>query len=250
MKALLVFFALSASAVAAEPALDFPCASEIQLELGSSALADHYPAIRAIALLAQAPELPNPEGLTHWKEVRGYVTDRTDLDAYPKLKVDCPDQRLYPTHPQQSTKLYHRYNSNQYANTKLKGSDLPCLIASAEVGAKRRFCLRADIGYDVIISDTYQDACGHYYRGFKQKTFLGKDENMGTLFSEGRTVFQKPYSPIQNDMTYGHTFSVEAKELLMVGPLFPGDDEAIARGRKDAEATNVYDEASRLYRQK
>lgn len=246
----LVPLLLLAVSLPAFGAADFPCANEIRQELGAEALEAHYPMIRAIAILSQTPEYPNSEALGRWQEVRGYVTNRTDLNSYPKLRVSCDDQNLYPTHPQQILKEYHRYSSNQYNNTKLKGGDGPCLMAANTSGPKGPSCLRADLAYDVIISDTYQDACGNYYRGFRQTAFLGKEESMGTLFSAGRTVFQRPGSTIENDMTYGHTYPVAASEMLMVGPLLPGDAEAIERARKEAAATNVYDEATRTYRQR
>lgn len=209
------------------------------------------PAARAQALPIAAPAVPNPEALAKWKEMKGYVTDRTDLEAYRKLAVDCADQHLYPTHPQQLLKLYHRYDSNQYDNLKLKGTDEPCLMPQKNPPRGRApLCLRADIAYDVIISDTLQDVCGHYYRGFKRATFLGKNETMGTLFSAGRAVYPKEGSKIDGEMEIGGTYAVPLKDLLFVGPLLAGDEEKIAELREEAKAIADYDPNTHLFRTK
>jgi hypothetical protein len=250
----LLLFILSSSLPAAAEE-DFPCADVLRASLGAEAFGKDLDLVRSVALLSASPDFPNPEALTKWKEVRGYVTDRTDLEAYPKLRVDCEDQHLYPTHPQQLLKLYHRFNSNQYDNQKLKAGDEPCLIGQKESqrngpSSRPLACFRADIGYDSIISDTFEDACGHYYRGFKAVSYLGRDENMGTLFSAGRTTLQKPGSKIDNELVPGHTYAVPVKDLLFVGPLFPGDEAEIKKLREAAKAGSEYDPATRTYRMK
>lgn len=244
-------FILAALPLGALAGADFPCAEEIRAGLGAEEFARNLALVRSVALLASEPEFPNPGAFTKWREMKGWVTDRTDLETYPKLTVDCADQKLYPTHPQQQLKLYHRFSANAYDNLKLKGGDEPCLIGQKNAPAgKAPLCFRADTAYDTIISDTFQDACGHYYRGFKQVTYLGRNENMGTLFSAGRTTLPKPGSTIENELIPGHTYPVAAKDFLFVGPLLPGDEGEIKKLREAAKKDSVYDEAARTYRMK
>ncbi|RZA09754.1 MAG: hypothetical protein EOP11_00665 [Proteobacteria bacterium] len=216
-----------------------------------------YPFAFAIAITLFTPigfaaesDLPNAEALTKWREQKGSVTDRTDLTSYPRLKVACANQKLFPSHPQQDLKLYHRFNTNQYDHFKLAGTDEPCLISQkAAPKGRAPLCLKADIAYDALISDTYEDACGQAYRGFREVKYLGKNESMGTLLSAGRTVFQREGSSLENDMALGHTYGIPVADFAIIGALLPGDEAAIQRLKEKAKASTIYDEETHTYRQ-
>ncbi|RYZ98855.1 MAG: hypothetical protein EOP11_20145 [Proteobacteria bacterium] len=78
--------------------------------------------------------------------------------------------------------------------------------------------------------------------------FLGKDETMGSLFSAGRTVFQREDSKIENDMAVGHTYPIAVKDFTLIGALLPGDETAIEKLKEKAKTISIYDEKTHTYR--
>jgi hypothetical protein len=187
-------------------------------------------------------DIPNPAAIVGWQEVDGYQTSQVDVMALPAVPVNCADKNLYPTHPQQTTKLYHRFLSVRYAEAKLTAGDEACKIGSKyQNAAGRRPCLAADYGEYAVLSDTYQDACGNFYRAAWDIFFLKGNDNMGMLFSKGRTLYQRPDSDFPNDMYVAQTYPVPASDFLLISPLFPGDEQAIQIQRDGALKTHTYD---------
>ena len=187
-------------------------------------------------------EIPDSGAITRWQNVDGYQSTPIDVMTLPSVPVSCADQNLYPTHPQQTTKLYHQFLAARYSEQKLTANDTVCKIGSKYKNTSGMYpCLAADYGEYAVISDTYQDACGHYYRGVWDVFFLKRDDNMGMLFAKGRTLYQKPHSDYPNDMYVAQTYPVDVKDFLIVTSLFPGDREEIEKQRQDAQATHIYD---------
>lgn len=171
-----------------------------------------------------------------------------DVFSLPSKKIECGDPNLYPTHPQQSTKLYHSYQTAAYDQTRLRAEDEACKIGSKyENTLGWRPCLLADVAEDAVISDTYQDACGHFYRAAWEVTFLKSDDNMGLLFSRGRTLYPKENAEFENDMYVAQTYPVAAEDFLVITDLFPGDLEKIEAQKRAAEATHSYDPAKGIF---
>jgi hypothetical protein len=180
----------------------------------------------------------------------------------------CPrDPNLYPTHPSQGTKEYHLYDTAQYSNQQLDGRDDTCLVSQvrahprarplnpatvqriireAEANGRRIACLQADIAHRVVLSDTYIDACGNYYRGVKRTSFLQSNESMGTLFSPGRTNYDRGNS-VSDGQYDGDTYPVRHTEFAFLAELLPGDMPKITQARAAARATHTLDTAGRIF---
>ncbi len=93
------------------------------------------------------------------------------------------------------------------------------------------YCLRADLLFKFTISDLYRDQCGNIYRGVWSVTFYQRDENMATLFSKGKTMYEKQRTEFRGEYENGPTFTVDAGEFLMlIHPL--ADDLARIQGAK------------------
>jgi hypothetical protein len=156
----------------------------------------------------------------------GSVPDPSEL----RIKaVSCGDKTLWPTHPQQTTKNYLHGIYASYDHTKLPADSHACNRASTN----RRSCLSATWAYVFIMSDTYQDSCGNYFRGYWMVNYLKKDDNMGTLLSKGRTVYQTPGAQFKGDYDTAQTYGVEPREFLFLAELESGD---MAKIRRDSEA--------------
>uniref|UniRef100_A0AAN0NLR3 Uncharacterized protein n=1 Tax=Yoonia rhodophyticola TaxID=3137370 RepID=A0AAN0NLR3_9RHOB len=104
----------------------------------------------------------------------------------------------------------------------------------------------ADRVHRVMLSDTYIDACGNYYRGVKSMQFLESDENMGTLFSPGRTNYRVPDTAF--DERYdGHTYPVPNVDFAFLAAILPEDMDKIATERRRARQTHQLDQAGRIF---
>jgi hypothetical protein len=83
------------------------------------------------------------------------------------------------------------------------------------------------------MSDTYEDACGNLYRGYWFLNYrVGggpqkSEDNMGTLFSKGRTQYPKPNAIFAGEVVDGNTYAVGIKNFLFLSPLLPGDMKKI-----------------------
>ena len=83
-----------------------------------------------------------------------------------------------------------------------------------------------------MISDVFTDACLGLSRDVWNVGFLHRDDNMGSLFSKGRTMYPKENSPFEKDMEDGQTYYVERQDFLFVAPAFPGDRELAEKLRR------------------
>lgn len=200
--------------------------------------------------LAPSPKeaIPNPEALSQWQDVTSYQSSNVDLKGLTRLSVDCSDPDLYPTHPQETTKLYHVFKRAQYDLRKLKADDEACAIGAKYQSARGyRVCQMADALNYVVLSDTFQDACGHFYRGFWEVLFLRRNDSMGTLLSQGRTVYPKPNADFDGEMVIGPTYSLQSTTFLFLTPLFPGDMAKIEKQREKAAENFRFNERTLLY---
>lgn len=215
----------------------------------------HAPADREPASVSTDPavafDLPNRSALGPWHSDSQAVNGETNLAVFARTELDCGDKNLYPTHPQQDTKTYHRFNWAQYNQAKLQASDAACTLSSKTKNSRgQKPCLRGNIVEDVVISDVYEDSCGHRYRGFWETAFLKTDETMGTLFAKGRAMYADPNSEFDNMLVVGHTYAVPASEFMFLSPLFAGDDEKATALAKKAEQTHTYDQKTHLFQSK
>jgi hypothetical protein len=87
----------------------------------------------------------------------------------------------------------------------------------------KRKCLLADELHFVILSDTYELVCSGeskgWVRALKKVSFVRREENMGTLFSPGRTLYPRSKGPFPGDMWVGPTFSVGGGEFIGYWPI-------------------------------
>lgn len=194
-------------------------------------------------------DVPNPGALLRWSNPRYEESNVPSLDDLEQVEVptSCPDQKLYPTHPQQLSKSYHVYRIGIYENDKLPADSAACKISSS---GEKKFCLLADTYEYAVISDIFQDACGGLYRGVWSVGYLKRDDNMGTLLSKGRTVYPKPNATYQGEMEDGQTYGAERKDFLFLAPAFAGDKEVATRLAAEAQATHIYDSITHLFLKK
>lgn len=179
-----------------------------------------------------APQLGviSEKGLKPWKNLPDQVSSSVDIKSLTPLTSSCVGDTIMPAHPQGGTKLYHLFEVAIYDPTKLEASDPGCLIGSKGKNKQGvHACLSPDKLYHAVLSDTYVDTCGNYYRGFWEVTFLKSQENMSTLVSKGRNLRQKKGSSIKGDLEMGPASPVPLTELLFLTPLFKGDLEKIQK---------------------
>lgn len=163
---------------------------------------------------------PDPEYLGPWQEDSDFVLN----NPIPPYRVQekafaCGVKKLYPTHPSQMTKEYLHAVYSMYNYAKIPPTSYACLIKNPT----NRFCVRAATAIMVVMSDTYEDDCGNFYRGYWLVTYLKSDESMGTLFAKGRSAFQRPGSEFKNDFIEDGTYFVPVKDFMFFGELLPGD---------------------------
>lgn len=178
---------------------------------------------------------PNAMALKSWKPVTGYATGFSDPSALKIKAFNCPDPNLYPTQPYQALKQYSVFEVATYDHVKLRGDDEACATSARQRNGKGvLFCLRPDLGYYVIYSDTYMDRCGQFYRGFKDTFFLKKNETMGTLVSPGHTVYPKAKSQFKGEFIVGGTYAVKASEFSFLTAITPEELRDIEKFRAQA----------------
>ena len=225
--------------------------------IGCAAPADDE-ATASAAAASEAPanepiprsEIPEAQAFRGWHE-NDALTEKPRPEDAERVALACADKHLYPTHPSSDRKRYHRAAVGTFDHFKVDGDSSVCKIKGngkdPRTGLRR--CAAADDLQYIVLSDTFEDACGNMYRGFWAVSFFTMDENMGTLMSLGRAVYQNPHSDFQGDMYDAQTYRVDEGQLLVLSPLFDGDAEAIARGRKaviDAK-THRYDATTHIW---
>jgi hypothetical protein len=195
-------------------------------------------------------EVPEARALQRWSDPGFENANKIDLNLLGRIELpaSCIDKHLYPTHPHQLTKIYHVYRVGDFNQSEVPANSQICKISSRPTEASaKKFCLRADSYHHAVISDTFADACGNFYRGIWRVGFLKSDETMGTLFSKGRTLYQNPKSEFENDLVVGPTYALERKDFLFLTPLFDGDLLRIKKIREDSLRYHVLNPQTHLF---
>lgn len=167
-----------------------------------------------------------------------------------RKKLACDKTTLLPTQPQSALKRYHRYAHGLYDNSKLNGESRACKIpGNGRNGRGERTCLAAATLDYAMLSDTYVDTCGNFYRGFWEELYLSTEETMGTLISKGRTVYPVPNAQFSGEVYDGATHAVDASDFVFLSELSPGDTESIAKAKENAnrEGTHQWDADTGLF---
>ena len=193
-------------------------------------------------------ELDDAVAIAAWTPQPQLESQGLSQEPLTHRKFDCDKPGLFPTHPQQTTKIYHRFLFAKFDERKLKRSDRACRMGSTNMASRlTQPCLIADAGEDVVLSDTYMDQCGHKYRGFWQTTFLKKDETIATLFSLGRALIENRRAGYPGAYVVGPTHEVDAMRFIFLTDLFNGDEERIRTNQAESQSSHHYDPTTRLY---
>lgn len=195
-------------------------------------------------------DIPNKGAFIGWRDEKSYVSSPVAYKDLRKVAFECGRPVLYPTHPQQLLKMYHVFKVGSYDHFKLQGDDEACKLGNKKPnGSGKKLCFRADTIEYAVVSDIYEDECGHLYRAYHESSFLKKDETMGSLFSVGRSSLQNPKSSYENEMIDGPTYPVALREFLFLTDVFPGEEAKVPK-LKDAalSSTHVYDSATRTFK--
>jgi hypothetical protein len=194
--------------------------------------------------------VPDSQAFQGWEEQKGEESFSVPLDALVPVQADCATPGLVPTHPQMSLKQYHLAFSGRYDHFRLTAASEACSFGGKTKNAKGVYpCFRPDTLVYVLLSDTYEDHCGHRYRGFSSAQFFRRDENMGTLFSPGRGSLPKENARFEGEYSSAPTYALKNEDFLFLTGLFPGDAVAIERGIHGARSEGlVRDERTGLFK--
>jgi len=162
------------------------------------------------------------------------------LDQKDLKEVKTCGDHFYPAHPYSSTKEYHGM-FYQYYTRDLPWDSEACLVHS---NGKRKFCLNSDYVKLAIISDTYIDSCGKYFRAFWLAIYSNSSENIGTLLSRGRSIKLRPNSNFPKDYISSNTFGFDQNYFFLTTDLFPNDLDKIKK--LEAKALNSFYEKDGL----
>lgn len=177
---------------------------------------------------------PNPGAFKGWERKAREESSAIDPYAWERVDFACDRPGIFPTHPQMSLKRYHLMLFGQYDHFRLQAGDEACAIGGKKPNGKGVIpCFRPDILQYALLSDTYQDACGHFFRGVKEIAFFRRHENMGTLFSPGRGMLRKAGSEFE-EYVMAPTHALVPGDFLFLIRLFPGDSEQIVKDRAQA----------------
>jgi hypothetical protein len=195
--------------------------------------------------------MPNPGAFKGWERKAQEESSDIDPYAWQKAPFACDRPGIFPTHPQMSLKKYHLVLIGRYDHFRLEGGEEACAIGGKKPNGKGVIpCFRPDIFHYVLLSDTYQDACGHYFRGVKEIAFFLRHENMGTLFSPGRGMLRKAGSEF-DEYVVAPTYDSKPEDFLFFIQLLPGDLERIGKDREQALQSGFsFDPGSGLFERK
>jgi hypothetical protein len=192
--------------------------------------------------------VPSSEAFRGWN--RKFQEESSGIDPYSweKANFSCDRPGIFPTHPQMSLKRYHLMLVGQYDHFRLRGNDEACATGGKKPNGKGVVpCFRPDIFHYVLLSDTYQDSCGHYFRGVKEIAFFRRNENMGTLFSPGRGMLRKAGSEFEEYMM-APTHVSQPTDFLFFTVLLPGDRETLLQEREKAlQGEFLFNEGTGLF---
>lgn len=153
-----------------------------------------------------------------------------------EVVVNCKKKELWPTHPQQGTKEYLYAVVAPFDRQRLPPQMSSCITPNPT----RKYCLRAQDANVLVMSDTYVDNCGNYYRGYWHVAYrtgggpLKSEDHMGTLLSKGRTQYEKPRAQFAGEYETGYTYPVDPKQFMFLSPLLPGDMNKIRQSQTEA----------------
>ncbi len=184
-----------------------------------------------LAELLQSVQVPEAQAFKGWTDKTSWATEVGNPFEAKRLSLDCANKILVPTHPQQSSKKYHQFLYGRYDHFKVSPKSNVCRIKSKSDPVR---CLQADAMEFAMMSDTYQDFCGNFYRGYWTVAFLKRDESMGSLFSKGRWNYPDPKSQFENDMKEGPTYTLQEDDFLFLAALLPGDQKQMSEDSKRA----------------
>ncbi len=208
----------------------------------------------AILFLAQATAaleftqepVPDSDFFRGWVENQSQTVTAKDLNSFTEKKTNCPNQRLFPTHPQQTTKTYHHSSVGRYSTRRSDGTFMPATAQACEVGQKKNFgraypiCLATRALKFDVLSDFYMDSCGGYYRGFWSLTYFASDDNMGTLSSLGRTMQEPEHSDFPGMLFLpSRTYSLSASDFIFLSPVTPDEIVEIRRLQEAAQKAGL-----------
>lgn len=194
--------------------------------------------------MQDVPAFQQPEELEPWQEHSQRINIQLEELPAP-ISFRCANSNLlYPTHPLQQGKEYHQRQQSRYAPENLDGRDIACgqsrvrqsqmplrAIANnierhnARYGADTPLVCNAGARVQrAVLSYTYIDECGNYYRGVWTARFVGPEPD-SALWARG---IEMPGGRLRPTIALPYTDF----DLLM--PLFPGDLDAIGGYRTAA----------------
>ena len=202
-------------------------------------------------LFPPAGPVDNQTAITTWLPQSELESQGKQSLSQIKIKqFDCSNTRLIPTHPQQTTKIYHRYLFGQFNVQKLTRMDHACRIGRPNTGSRLQSshsCLVAEEAEDVIISDLYDDHCGHTYRGFWHVSLLRKNETMASLSALGRTLYEDHQAGYPGAYAVGDTYELQQNNFVFLAEPFSTDLEKIKINQTQAATTHSRDPKTLLY---
>jgi len=192
--------------------------------------------------------IEEPQAFKGWSSNRSEQHDELDFSRIETTEIACDSQELTPSHPSMEMKLYFNAKWGRYDDKKVPPKSSLCLIQSR---AKNPICLRADAINYVIVSDLFQDKCGNFYRGYAEVLYQRSFENMGTLFSPGRTMYQNPKSEFEGDLLSGDTYPVNASQFFFFTKATEEEAMQILRNKSVALKQGYFFDADKnIYRRK
>jgi len=156
-----------------------------------------------------------------------------------EVQVLCQSKDLWPTHPQQFTKEYLYAVQANFERMRLPPHFASCITPNPT----KKYCLMTQTANVLVMSDTYQDNCGNYYRGYWHVAYRTgggprrSEDHMGTMLSKGRTQYEKANARFKGEYETGYTYPVKAKEFLFLSKLLPSDQANIKKFRAHALKT-------------
>ncbi len=196
--------------------------------------------------LLQAIE--EPQAFKGWTTNKSEQHAELDLSRLEVTGISCDSQELTPSHPSMEMKLYFNAKWGRYDDKKVPPNSGLCLIQSR---GKKPYCLKADAINYVIVSDLFQDKCGNFYRGYAEVLYQRSHENMGTLFSPGRTMYQNPKSEFEGDLVSGDTYPVNASHFFFFTKATEDEIKQILKNKSIAVRKDYFFDADKnIYRKK
>ena len=211
----------------------------------------HAPENRVLASVPQSrllETIEEPQAFKGWSTNKTEQHDELDLTQIETTEIQCESQELTPSHPSMEMKLYFNAKWGRYDDRKVSPKSSLCLIQSR---SKNPVCLKADTVNYVIVSDLFQDRCGNFYRGYAEVLFQRSFENMGTLFSPGRTMYQNPKSEFEGDLVSGNTYPVDSAQFFFFTKATDEEVKQIVKNKSVAARQGYsFDPEKNLYKKK